>query len=120
MNLGEYGKTAESKTAAFLRKRGYAVIKRNYSCRFGEIDIIAEKGEYIVFVEVKARSTDSIVSPKEAVDAVKRQKILLTAKDYITKTETELQPRFDVADVRISKTEDGRTVYSLNYITNAF
>ena len=52
MNIGKIGKSGEDRTAAFLRKRGFAIIKRNYQCRFGEIDIIAEDREYIIFVEV--------------------------------------------------------------------
>ena len=120
MNLGEVGKTAEDKTASFLRKNGYKVIKRNYSCRFGEIDIIAEKGDYIVFVEVKARKQNSIVSPLEAVDTVKIQRIMLTADDYIFKTQCELQPRFDIAQITVKEDENRKTAYSLRYLENAF
>ena len=120
MNLGKIGKTAEDKTAAYLRKNGFKVIKRNYSCRFGEIDIIAEKGEFIVFVEVKARKQNSIVSPLEAVDSKKFQRIMLTAEDYISKTNCELQPRFDIAQVTVSEKAEGEIYYSLHYLENAF
>lgn len=120
MNIGKTGKSGEDRVAAFLRSREYKVVKRNYSCRFGEIDIIAEKDEYIVFVEVKARKAGGLVSGVAAVDARKQQRIMLTAQDYIVKTECELQPRFDVAEVTVSKNADGSDSYSLNYITNAF
>lgn len=120
MNLGVIGKTAEDKTAAFLRKNGYKVIKRNHSCRFGEIDIIAEYKEYIVFVEVKARKADSIVTPAEAVDGYKAQRIMLTAGDYISKTYCSLQPRFDIAEVTVTEDKNGEQKYSLHYIANAF
>lgn len=120
MNIGFIGKSGEDRVAAFLRSKGYKVVKRNYSCRFGEIDIIAEKGEYIVFVEVKTRKTNSLVSGSDAVDIRKQQRIMLTAQDYIIKTECELQPRFDVAVVTVIKNPDGRDTYNLNYITNAF
>lgn len=120
MNLGATGKNAEDRTAAFLRKNGYKVIKRNYSCRFGEIDIISEKGEYIIFTEVKARKENSLVSPAEAVDKTKQQRIMLTAEDYISKTRTELQPRFDVAEITVREEADKRVSYSLHYIENAF
>ena len=43
MNIGRVGKSGEDMVAAFLRKNGYKIAKRNYSCRFGEIDIIAER-----------------------------------------------------------------------------
>ena len=120
MNLGVIGKTAEDKTVSFLRKNGYRVIKRNYSCRFGEIDIIAEKGEFIVFVEVKARKENGIVSPLEAVDSAKLQRIMLTAEDYISKTECQAQPRFDIAQVTVKEVENGKISYSLHYLENAF
>lgn len=120
MNIGKTGKNGEDMVAAFLRKRGLAVIKRNYQCRFGEIDIIAETDEYIIFVEVKTRKKDSIVKGVEAVDSRKQQRIMLTAEDYISKTLCEKQPRFDVAEVIIEETEKSGIKYSLNYIKNAF
>ncbi len=120
MNLGKVGKTAEDKTVSFLRKNGFSVIKRNYSCRFGEIDIIAEKGGFIVFIEVKARKENGIVSPLEAVDSWKMQRIILTAEDYISKTGCELQPRFDIAQVTVAEKENGKIGYSLRYLENAF
>ncbi len=120
MNLGKVGKTAEDKTASYLRKNGYKVIMRNYYCRFGEIDIIAEKGDCIIFVEVKARKENSLVSPLEAVDSTKAQKIILTAENYISKTGCELQPRFDVAQVTLKEKENGEIGYSLKYLEDAF
>ncbi len=120
MNLGVVGKTAEDKTTAFLRKNGYKVIKRNYSSRFGEIDIISEKQGFIVFTEVKARRQNSMVSPLEAVDTAKAQRIMLTAEEYIIKTYCELQPRFDIAEVTVTEKPNGEMSYSLHYIENAF
>ena len=120
MNIGTTGKNGEDRVAAILRKNGYTVVKRNYQCRYGEIDIIASTLEYIIFVEVKTRKEGSMVSPSEAVNAPKRQRIMLTAQDYIVKTECTLQPRFDVAEVTVCKRADGTTGYSLNYIKNAF
>ncbi len=119
MNIGKTGKGGEDRTAAFLRKRGWTVIKRNYQCRFGEIDIIAENAEYIIFVEVKTRNENSLFSPAEAVTPTKQQRIMLTAQDFLSKYESELQPRFDVAEVIVKHTATG-DVYSLNYIENAF
>lgn len=120
MNRGKTGKKGEDMTARFLRKRGFSVVFRNYHCRFGEIDIIAETKEYIIFVEVKTRSGNSIGRPAEAVDTAKQQRIILTAEDYISKSGCRLQPRFDVAEVTVLEKTDGTAVYSLNYIENAF
>ncbi|MBR7132955.1 MAG: YraN family protein [Clostridia bacterium] len=120
MNRGTTGKKGEDMTARFLRKRGFAVVLRNYRCRFGEIDIIAETDEYIIFVEVKTRGGNCIGRPAEAVDAAKQQRIILTAEDYISKSGCKLQPRFDVAEVTVLERQDGAVGYSLNYIENAF
>lgn len=120
MNIGTVGKSGEDRTASFLRKRGYAIIKRNYQCRFGEIDIIAERKEYIIFVEVKTRKENGLYAPAEAVDSKKRKRIMLTAEDFLSKFQTDLQPRFDIAEVTVKENADGSLSYSLNYIENAF
>ena len=120
MNIGKTGGTGEYLTAEFLRKNGYTVVKRNYHCRYGEIDIIAENREYIILTEVKTRREDSLVSPAEAVDLHKQRRIILTAEDFLSKYETALQPRFDVAEVTVYKKTDGTDGYKLHYIKNAF
>lgn len=120
MNIGSTGGTGERLTAEFLRKNGFSIIKRNYHCRYGEIDIIAENKEYIIFTEVKTRREDCLVSPAEAVDFRKQQRIILTAEDFLSKYETALQPRFDVAEVTVYRKKDGSDGYKLRYIKNAF
>ncbi len=115
MNIGKTGEIGENKVASFLRKNNFSIVKRNYVCKYGEIDIIAENDEYILFVEVKTRKQDSLVSGSEAVDVFKQNRIMLTAEDYIVKTRCELQPRFDVAEVTVI---EGK--YKLRYIENAF
>lgn len=120
MNLGATGKKGEALVVTFLQSRGYSILKRNYICRFGEIDIIARKGEELIFIEVKTRAENALVKAAEAVDSRKQKRIILTAQDYIVKTETELQPRFDVAEVTVYKRADGNVGYKLNYIKNAF
>lgn len=120
MNIGVTGKSGEDRVAAFLRKRGWSVIKRNYQCRYGEIDIIAENAEYIIFVEVKTRKKNSLTSPAQSVTRAKQQRIMLTAQDYLSKTLCDKQPRFDVAEVTVADTPDSGKKYHLNYIENAF
>ena len=112
MERDKAGKNGERLTAEFLRSKGCTVIKMNYHSRFGEIDIIAETREYIIFTEVKTRA--------EAVDVHKRRRLILTAEDFLSKFATDLQPRFDVAEVTYKTRKDGSTGYSLNYIKNAF
>ena len=120
MNIGKTGLEGEKRVANFLRNKGFSVIKQNYSCKYGEIDIIAQTDEYILFVEVKTRKENSLVSGIQAVDSFKQNRILKTAQDFISKTECELQPRFDVAEVTVFEKGDGATGYKLHYITNAF
>lgn len=120
MNIGKTGADGEKRVAGFLRKKGFSVIKQNYACKYGEIDIIAQNEEYILFVEVKTRKENSFVSGIEAVDSFKQNRILKTAEDFIVKTQCELQPRFDVAEVTVFEKADGTFGYKLHYITNAF
>ena len=120
MNIGVIGSKGEEMVARFLKKSGFTVVKRNYQCRYGEIDIIAENGENIIFVEVKTRKENSRVPPEFAVDFKKQRKIISTAEDYLSKTDCELQPRFDVALVTVKENARTGSGYSLNYIKNAF
>lgn len=120
MNIGKTGAEGEKRVANFLRRQGYRIVKRNFQSKYGEIDIIAENEEYILFVEVKTRKENSLVSGIEAVDAFKQRRITLTANDYIAKTECEKQPRFDIAEVTVSKKENGDMGYKLRYVKSAW
>lgn len=116
MNKTEIGRLGEEAVCKYLTERGYSIVERNYRIKGGEIDIIADNGDYIAFVEVKSRKPDSMVSGFEAVNKRKRSLIIKTAADYCCKHPNMLQPRFDVAQVIIS----GEKVLSIDYITNAY
>lgn len=94
-----FGSDGESAAADFLKKRGYKIIGRNYSCRFGEIDIIAQKGNFIVFVEVKTRKDEHFAAPCEFVTPKKQERVIKTAMLWLQQNDCELQPRFDVVEV---------------------
>lgn len=112
------GSFGETYVTALLEKQGFHILKRNYARRGGEIDIIAADEQYILFVEVKTRSSDFEVSPAEAVTPAKQRRIVSTALRYMQENPTELQPRFDVACVLLHpKTQEVKT---LDYIENAF
>lgn len=113
------GISGEQLTAKMLADKGYDIVAMNYHSRFGEIDIIAENNEYIIFVEVKTRNDKSIAEAKEFVDAKKQKKIILTAVQYLSLNETEKQPRFDVVEVYI-KSKFGFHLKEINHIENAF
>ena len=110
---GAYG---EYVTGRYLRKQGYVIFDANYRCRLGEVDIIASDGKYIAFVEVKTREDNPLVKASDAVDYNKRKRIIATSQFYLSKNPTELQPRFDVAEVYLN----GYEVESFNYIKNAY
>lgn len=101
INKRETGRQYEQKAAVFLQDRGYNIIKQNYYCRYGEIDIIAEENGYIVFIEVKYRKNNTPESPLEAVNSVKRKHIRHAALDYLIKNygTEEIQCRFDVVAI---------------------
>ena len=112
----QFGKAGEDYTAQWLENQGFQTVARNYHSRYGEIDIIAENDEYIVFVEVKTRQDGAMVSPLEAVTREKQRKILLTAQTFLSKRPTALQPRFDVSAVTVVRGE----ILGLQYFPNAF
>lgn len=97
------GQLGEDAAAAELMRRGHRIIGRNYRQPCGEIDIISEIGGFIVFTEVKTRGLNSMVSGVEAVDPRKRARIVRTADLYLSEHETGLQPRYDIAEVTISR-----------------
>lgn len=110
------GKAGEDYAAKKLEELGYAIVARNYHSRYGEIDIIAENGAYLVFVEVKARKAGSLSSPLEAVTPQKQRRLILTAQAYLAACPSEKQPRFDVAAVTL----EGNQVTGWEYVENAF
>src|SRR5689334_19675020 len=94
------GQQAEEKAARFLEQLGYKVLRRNFSCRLGEIDLICEQEETLCFVEVRMRRRDRYGEAIETIDASKRKKIALTARYFLTRFQLEERPcRFDVVTI---------------------
>ncbi len=75
------GEIAEKRAAAYLEKRGYAILDRNFHSRFGEIDIVAYKNDTLHFVEVKSGPNH----PAARITPAKLSKILKTARIYMSK-----------------------------------
>ena len=112
------GAAGEVLAARFLRDKGWNILVANYRTRFGEIDIIADDGQYIVFVEVKTRGEHAWFTPAEAVTADKQRKLIRTAGQFLQKYPSDLQPRFDVIEVYLNKNTN--KVIKINHIINAF
>lgn len=111
------GKSGENIAASFLQNRGYAILGRNYRKRFGEIDIVAEIDNTVVFVEVKTRTSTFFGRPFEAVDCRKQQRMIKAALNYINSNRLGDRPaRFDVIGVLLSRDR----APEIDHITNAF
>ena len=109
------GGLGEETAAQYLLTRGYEVRERNYRTKYGEIDIIAQENDTIVFIEVKTR-TGSFALPREFVTLAKQKKLRKTAEIYLSQTCLhEHFCRFDVIEV-----QPDRTGYSVSHIIDAF
>ena len=82
LSTGNYGETLACK---YLEKQGYKILERNYRIRGGEIDIIAMDGEYMVFVEVKTRSSHEFGLPVESITPWKIKHLLKATQFYLLK-----------------------------------
>ena len=118
MEKRQIGAIGEKKAAAYLRGKGYRILERNFSCRYGEADIIAQDRECLVFVEVKMRKDARFAEAREFVDRRKQERLISTANYYLMKHDCDLPVRFDVIEVYGSP-GDGEKPY-LEHIENAF
>ena len=114
--IRQRGRVGEDAVCAYLEKHGCSITARNYSSRYGEIDIIAENEVRIIFVEVKTRTVSSMAEGFESITAAKVRKFLTTVEDYLMKHNTEKQPRADCAKVTV---DDANNVIKIDYIKNA-
>jgi putative endonuclease len=94
------GDAGEGAAAELLRSQGYRIVARNHRCRRGEVDLIAEKGELLVFVEVRTRATEAFGGPEETVSPAKQKRVLAAARDFLARWRgPERGARFDVVAV---------------------
>lgn len=117
------GRAGESIACDFLIKNGFSVIKRNYTVRGGEIDIIAENEKYIIFVEVKTRTAGHSIEKygrgAAAVNSTKKEHFLFAVKSYLRAFPSEKKPRIDVIEITL-KNFDGCVVPKISHYSNAF
>lgn len=116
------GVRGEDIAVRYLSEKGYIIHKRNFTSRFGEIDIIAEKDGFICFTEVKTRGENRIASGREAITASKRQKLTKTAEYFLVCNANSadlcgLQPRFDCIEIYVSKNDK---FTEINHLENIF
>ena len=94
------GREGEDRAEAFLKKRGYRILERNYRTKSGELDLIALDRDTVVFIEVKTRTSDAYGAPELAVTARKQQRMIKAAFGYINRKKLHQVPcRFDVVAI---------------------
>lgn len=107
------GRAAEQRALDYLTARGLRLRARNYRCRWGEIDLVMEAGDQVVFVEVRYRRHAGYGGPAGSVDRRKRRRLVRTASDYLARQRLSDRPaRFDVIAV------DGAG--AVDWVTGAF
>lgn len=118
MNAQERGRKGEELARRAYKKSGYKVLICNYKTRMGEIDIVLQSKDMLVFAEVKTRGENTIAAPREFVNEGKQKRLVLAARQFIVDYPelAEMYMRFDVAEVVF---EDD-VKYTLNFIENAF
>ena len=95
------GRRGEDEAVAYLRKNGYRILARNLRAKFGEIDVVAQDGPTLCFVEIKSRSSTRFGFPEEAVNAQKRQRLVRLASWYLQShpSDRPRPVRFDVLSI---------------------
>lgn len=122
-DIGRYG---EEVAARHMKKLGYRIVARNLHEGRNELDLIAENGEYIVFVEVKTRSSATYAydygSAADAVTPAKQKRTVEAARAYLYKSHSQKMPRFDVIEVYLGQTSLSETpqVLRVEHMEDAF
>ena len=113
---GNYG---EDLACEYLKKQGYKILERNYRIRGGEIDIVARDGEYLVFVEVKARYSHEYGPPAESITPWKIRALKKTALFYVVKIGWGHRPyRIDVVTIDFADSRENPQLELIKNITS--
>ena len=113
-----YGRIGEDKAAAYFKSLGYIIIKRNWKdSRYGEIDIVAESRNDIVFVEVKTRAGDALVTGLESIDEYKLARVKNAAQIFMNRFHSKLPYRVDAVELT-HYNENGKEMWKLKHIKN--
>src|SRR5262245_59348518 len=110
------GKAGEEAAVEFLRQQGYRILERNYRCRFGEIDLIAQDGIVLAFIEVKTRRSQAYGPAAAAVTRTKQRHLIKASQTYLMQRQKAKEVcRFDVVTVELSAQQP-----SIELIKDAF
>ena len=111
----DLGKLGEKLSVEFLQKKGYDILETNWTFQKAEIDIIAQKENYLVVVEVKTRTSVDFGSPQDFVKPAKIQLLVKAINEYVISNDLDLEIRFDI--IAISK--EGQT-FNIEHLEDAF
>ena len=114
-DLGDFG---EYVAADFLEAKGYRILEKNFQVKGGELDIIAETRDFLIFVEVKTRKNEKYGAPADAVDWRKQQHLLTAARAYLYKHPTQKEIRFDVIEVYAVLNQGVQGLSHIHHIEN--
>ena len=114
----DLGKLGEDLAVGFLSDNGFTLLERNWRNRFEEIDIIAQKDDFLVIVEVKMRSNLTYGSPEEAISLRKQRNLVNAAEAYIREKNSDLETRFDV--VTVIGSQEKHTIHHIPWAFSPF
>ena len=115
----KFGKAGEEAAVAFLKKKGYRIVQKNFKTAVGEIDIIAENDKAVIFIEVKTRFGGQFGHPSLAVSPHKQKKLVQTEESFLVRYKIkDRDMRFDVLSVTGSP--DAPDSWNIEPIENAF
>ena len=111
------GKWGEGVAGRFLQEKGYVLLETNYRCRWGEVDIVAQEGEELVFVEVRTRRGVEFGTPEESVTAAKARKLIATAQEFLQEhDQVNAGWRIDLIAIRL---DGDRRVQDITHLRHA-
>ena len=107
----------EELAARFLRDEGYRILASNYRCSYGEVDIIAQDGGVLAFIEVRTRRSRKFGAAEESLTAAKRKHLVAACQDYIQRRgDGDVEWRIDLVCVYLDRTGN---VERINQIRDA-
>ena len=109
------GKQGEDEAVRYLQQKGYKILERNYRHQHAEIDLIAQKGKLLIFVEVKTRTGTRFGNPEEFVNSTKARLVMKAAEHYIFAKDWQYDVRFDIIAVTVLPDE-----VAIKHIEDAF
>jgi len=112
------GDIGENIAAEFLIDHGYTIIETNFHCQYGEVDIVAEQDDCLIFVEVRTKKSLAFGTPEESITQAKKEKLILTAQTYLQENEdVPSNWRIDVVAVELNKNNSVKRIDLIENVT---